>query len=60
MRYVWVVAWALAVAGPALYLMGEFGWWVAAVAVLPLSVLATWRAERFGGPVEIQGPWRAP
>ena len=46
----WAVAWALAVAGPVVYLAwpGDLTWWAGAVLALPLFALAVWRAEHKG------------
>jgi hypothetical protein len=43
----WAVAWALAVAAPALYLAG--GTWFVFVLQLPVVALALWREELRGG-----------
>jgi hypothetical protein len=42
----WGVAWALAIAAPALYLAGA-DWWIVVLA-LPVFGLALWREERRG------------
>lgn len=57
MRLLWTAAWVLAVAGPVLYLTDTASWWIGAVLVMPLMLLAVWRG---GGETEIQGPFGAP
>jgi hypothetical protein len=46
----WIVAWAMAIASPIIYLAwpGDLTWWVAPVLVLPLCFLVAWRADQKG------------
>jgi hypothetical protein len=50
-RLAWIAAWALAVAAPVLYLAapGDLTWWVAALLLVPLVLLAAMRDEDRGG-----------
>lgn len=63
----WVVAWVLAVLGPAWYLLDSstMTWWLGVAMVLPLIGLAAWRSDRkgFDGTANTGdpgGPWAAP
>jgi hypothetical protein len=46
----WTVAWLLALAGPAVYVLspGDATWWVGLVLVVPLVGLVAWRQEHKG------------
>ena len=64
----WTAAWALAAAGPALYLVwpDDLSWWLAGLPAVPLVLLAEWRRERKGlrsdpyATVSDGGPWGPP
>jgi hypothetical protein len=49
-RLSWVVAWGMAAAAPALYLLwpGDVTWWLAPLLIVPLVGLAEWRREQKG------------
>lgn len=64
-RLSWGVAWLLALAAPAVYLLspGDGTWWIGLLLLLPLVGLAAWRSEHkgfadHGGSGD--GPWMPP
>lgn len=62
----WAIAWLLALAAPALYLLwpGDAMWWIGILLPMPLVALALWREERIGdgtgGPPAADGGAFAP
>jgi hypothetical protein len=66
-RLSWIVAWLLAMAGPATYVLwsSTVTWWVATLMLVPIVGLAAWRADQKGsvdsyyGPGD-GGPWGPP
>ena len=66
-RSSWIVAWLLAIASPAVYLLwpGDFTWVAAVLLVMPLVGLALWRQDKKGFDEEYlggggDGPWGPP
>jgi hypothetical protein len=62
----WLLAWLLALAAPAVYLLWprSTSWWLGLVLLMPLIGLAAWRQETKGFADEQQigdsGPWTPP
>jgi hypothetical protein len=65
-RSSWIVAWLLAIAAPAVYLLwpGDFTWVAAVLLPMPLVGLALWRQDKKGFSDEFSGgadgPWGPP